>query len=84
LPVQGLADHVDRLVEPRGRLVLRDAEAGKLVRAVALADAEIEAAVRQQVEGRGLLGDQHRVMPRQHDDRGAEPDALGARRQIAQ
>ena len=43
----GAADHVDRLVEPRGRLLLRDAEAGKLIGAVALADAEIEAAVRQ-------------------------------------
>src|SRR5439155_16552919 len=42
----GLADHVDCLVEPRRRLVLRDTESGKLVRAVALADAEIEPAIR--------------------------------------
>ena len=55
----------------------------ELVAAIALADAEIEPPVRQQIEGRGLLGDQDRVVPRQHDDRGAEPDALGARREIA-
>ena len=77
-----LADHVDRLVEPRGRLVLLDTEAGEFVGPVALADAEIEPAVRQQVERRGLLGDQHRVVPGQHDHRGAEADRRGARRQV--
>src|SRR5204862_7463921 len=50
----------------------------------ALADAEIKPAVRQQIERRGFLGDQHRVVPGQHDDRGAEADPLGTRRQIAQ
>ena len=52
--------------------------------AIALADAEIEAAVGQQVEGGGLLGEQHRIVPGQHHHRGAEPDARGAAGEIAQ
>src|SRR5262247_3281441 len=54
-------------------------EAGELVVAVALADPEVEAAAREQVERRGLLGQQHGVVPGQHDDRGAEPQRRGAR-----
>src|SRR5689334_23594986 len=41
----GPANDVDRLVETRGRLLLRDAEAGELIGAITLADAKIEAAV---------------------------------------
>ena len=79
-----LADDLDRLVETLGRLLLRDAEAGKFIRPVALADAEIEPAVRQEIQGRGLFGDQHRVVPRQHHNRGAETDLLGPRGEIAE
>src|SRR2546421_10689485 len=75
----GAADYVDRLVEPRGRLLLRDAEAGKFIGAVALADAENETAVRQQIEGRGVLGSQHRVWPGQSDQRGGRAVAGRAR-----
>ncbi len=55
----------------------RQTEAGELVVAVALADAEIEPAAGQQVDGRGLLGDQHRIVPRQHQHGSAEPQRLG-------
>ena len=79
-----LADYFHRLVEALGRLLGRDAEAGKFVRAITFADAEIEPPVRQEIEGRGLLGDEDRVVPRQDDDGGAEPDALGPRRQIGE
>ena len=79
-----LADDLHRLVEALGRLVDRDAEAVELGLAIALADAEIDAAAGQQVERRDLLGDQHRIVPRQHDHRGAEPDVLGARGEIGQ
>ena len=79
-----LADHAHRLVEPLGRLLGRDAEPGEFVSPIAFADPEIEPPVRQQVEGRGLLGDQDRVVPGQHHDRGAEPNALGARGQIGE
>jgi hypothetical protein len=51
---------------------------------IAFADAEIEAAVRQQVESRGLFGEQCRVVPRQHQHRGAEPQRRCLRRQIGQ
>src|SRR5580765_7063638 len=50
-----------------------DAEAVELAPAVALADAEIEAPVRQQVKRCGLFGEERRIVPRQYEDRGAEP-----------
>ena len=46
--------------------------------AIALADAEIEPAAGQQVDGRGLLGEQHRVVPGQHHHGGADAQRLGA------
>ena len=50
-----------------------ESEAGEFVVPVALADPEIEPAARQQIERRRLLRQQHRVVPRQHHHRGAEP-----------
>jgi hypothetical protein len=79
-----LADHRHRLVEALGRLLGRNAKAGEFVSAVTLADAEIEAAVRQQIEGRRLLGDQDRIVPRQHNDGGAETYPLGSGGQIGE
>ena len=67
-----LEDHLERLVEPRVGFLHRHAEAGKLVVAIALADTEIEPPAGQQIEGRGLLGEQHRVVPRQYHHRGTE------------
>ena len=66
------------LVEARIGLLHRHAEPGELVVAVALADAEIEPSAGQQIECGGLLGQQHRVVPRQHQHRGAEPQMAGA------
>src|SRR5205823_12107058 len=66
-------DHIEAFGKARIRLVHIDAEAGELVVAVALADAEIEPAAGQEVEGRGLLGQKDRIMPGQHNDGGAEP-----------
>jgi hypothetical protein len=43
--------------------------------AVALADAEIEPAARQQIQRRNLLRQQHRVVPGQHEDRRTEAKA---------
>ena len=79
-----LADHLHRLVETLGRLVDRDAEAVELGLAVALADAEIDAPAAQKVEGGDLLGDQHRIVPRHHHHRRAQPDVAGAGGEIGQ
>src|SRR5262249_14485230 len=46
-------DDLERLGEPRVGFLDRNAEAGEFVVAITLADAEIEPAVRQQIERRG-------------------------------
>ena len=61
-------DDLDRLLEARVGFLRRDLETVELAVPVALADAEIEPAARDEIERRGLLGQQHRVVPRQHDD----------------
>jgi hypothetical protein len=76
---KGLGDHRERFVETRIGLCHIDAEASEFVVAIALADAEIEPAAGQQVQGRGLFGEQYRVVPRQHQDGGAEAQRRGAR-----
>ena len=63
--------HRDRLLEARLGLFRRDLKTLKLAMPVALADAEIEAAAGDQIERRRLLGEQHRIVPGQHDT--AEP-----------
>jgi len=68
----GFDQHVEAFVEARVGLVHVDAEALELVVAIALADAEIESPARQQVERRGLLGQENGVVPGQDDDRSAE------------
>src|SRR5205814_8073064 len=74
----------ERLVEARIGLFHIDAEASEFIVAIALADPEIEPSTRQQVQGRGLLGQQYRVVPRQHQDGGAEPQCRGARAEPGQ
>src|SRR5690606_25382622 len=62
----------------------RNGKAAELVVAVALADAEVEPAVGEEVERRRLLREQHRVVPGQDDDGGAEPKAAGARGKVGE
>ena len=81
---QRLDDDLGGLHEARPRFLHRDAEAGVLHGGRAAAEAEHAAAVREDVEQRDLLGHPHRVVPGQHDDRGAEDDALGAAGDVAQ
>src|SRR5262249_27332192 len=57
---------------------------GDFVIAVAFAEAEIEPATRREIQGRGLLGQEHWVVPRQNDDRRAEPQCPCARAQPGQ
>ena len=80
-----------RLAQKRDGLLIallgflhRDAEAVKLAPAIALADAEIEPAIRQQVQRRGLLGEKRRIVPRQYQHRGAEPQGRGLGGEIGQ
>ena len=63
---------LDRLLVARVGLLPRNIEAHELVVAVALADAKIEPAARHHVDRRRLLGEQHRVVPRQHHHRAAD------------
>ena len=59
-------------------------ETRELILAITLADSEIEPASRQEVQGRGLLGQDHRIVPRQHHHCSAEPQGRGARREPRQ
>ena len=81
---ESLGDDRHRLVEAFVGLLHRHRKPGELVVAIALADAEIEPPAGQQVESRRLLGQQHRVVPRQHQDGGAEPQGRGARTEPGQ
>jgi len=56
-----------------------DTEALELIGLVAGADAKHQAPVRQRVGGGDLGREPGRVVERQDDDRGAEPDPLGNR-----
>ena len=68
-----LQQHLERFLEPRVGFLHRHVEAGEFVVAIAFADAEIEPPARQQVQRRRLLGQQHGIVPGQHDHRGAQP-----------
>ena len=81
---KGLGNDIHRLVEPRISFLHRHAEPGEFVVAIAFADAEIEPAAREQIERRRLLGEQHRVVPGQHEDGRAEAQGRGARAEPGQ
>src|SRR6266851_340278 len=81
------AEHVH---EQRQRLLLDvaprleiDAEAVEFVLAITRAEAEGEAPVAEDVDEGGVLGDAQRIGERQRHHRGADPDALGQRREIS-
>ena len=75
-------DLLGGLERERALLLGRDVEAVDLVARRALAEAELDAAVRQEVERGERLGDARRVIVVGDDlaDAVSEPDALGARR----
>ena len=70
--------HRDRLLEARLGLFGRDRKTLELAVPVALADAEIETAAGDQIEGGRLFGEQHRIVPGQHHHGRAESQRLGA------
>ena len=65
-------------------LLHRDAEAGVFDTGGAAAEAEQAASAAQHVEQRDALGDTDRIMPGQHDHRGAKLHALRAAGEIAE
>src|SRR5579862_618406 len=70
--------HRNGLLETRLGFFRRDRKTLELAVPVAFADAEIETAAGDQIKRRRLLGEQHRIVPWQHDDRRAEPQRRGA------
>src|SRR5215831_4676 len=74
-----LQQDFEALLEPRVGFLHRHAEARELVVAIALADSEIEPTPGQEIERRGLFRQQHRVVPWQHHDSGAETQPARAR-----
>src|SRR5438045_2153577 len=75
---QRLDDDVRRLDKARPRLAHRDAEPLVLDARRAAPKAEQAAPAAQNVQEGDLLGDPDRIVPRQHDDGGAEANAAGA------
>ena len=70
--------------EAGARFLHGDPEAGILDARRPPPEPEEASAARQDVEQGDLLGDADRVVPRQHDHRGAEGDALRPAREVAQ
>ena len=79
LPGEALADDVQRFREPAARF--RHGHAVSVVFGLrrAAAEAEMQGAPRQRVQHRDLFGDAHRMVPGQHQHRGAEPDIRAER-----
>ena len=72
----GSGHDFDAFVEARIRLFHGDTEPGEFAVPVPFADTEIDPPARQQVEGGDLLGQQHRIVPGQHQHRSAERNVV--------
>ena len=81
---QGLDDDLRRFDKAWPRLVHRDAEALVFDARRAASEAKHATSAAQDVEQCDFFGDPHRIMPGQHDDRGAEADAAGAASEIGE
>jgi hypothetical protein len=82
-PRPRLQDNFERLVKARLRLLGRDTESFEFGMAVAFSDPEIEPSTGHEVERRGLLGKQNRVVPGQQHS-GAEAKRRRARGEPSQ
>src|SRR5262249_12271090 len=80
----GRAQEIQGLIEACRRLFNSDAKTVEFGGPVAFADAEIQPAIAEKIERRHLLGEQDRIVPRQHHHSGAKAQALGASSQVAQ
>src|SRR3546814_6196547 len=61
-----------------------NAEAGGLIGTIAPPDPKIEPSLRHQIDDRGLLGKQNRIVPRHDGDRGAKADLRRHAREVAE
>jgi hypothetical protein len=77
-------EHIEYLLETRLGLFGRHRKTREFVVAVALAHSQIKPAAREQIQGRNLLCEQHRVVPWQYKNRRAEAKARGASRNKSQ
>ncbi len=80
----GGVQETHRFVEAGRCFAHGDVETREFVVAISLSDPKIETAVGEQVHGGNLLSKQRRIVPRDHDDGGSEPDALRAAGEVAQ
>src|SRR5258705_10232380 len=78
LALPGLADDGEGLAEARLALAVRDAQDVVGARRSAAADAHVEAALAELIDGGRLLRDAQGMAQRQDLHRGAHPDAAGA------
>src|SRR6185437_7607031 len=69
---------LDRFLEPRLGLFRRNLKALEFAVPVALADTEVEATMRQEIESRGFFSEQDGIVPRRNDHRRTEPQYRGA------
>src|SRR5215467_2407789 len=79
-----LAQERHGLLEALGCLLDRNAKASELRLPVAFADAEVEPAIRQEIECRDLLSEQGRIVPRQYYDGASKADSPRAPCKVAQ
>src|SRR5262249_40260074 len=78
LALPGFEDDAERLLESRLALGVRDSEHVVGARRAAAADAEVEAALAQMIDGRDVFGDPEGIAERQHLHRRADAHAPGA------
>jgi hypothetical protein len=79
LPRRPASPHdFEGFLETRFGFFGRDLKSFELAVAISLADAEIEPALREKIERCRFLGEQHRVVPRRHDDGRTETKRLRA------
>ena len=77
-------DQREPLVHPGAPIIVWNPEDSVLIRAAARADREIQAAVGEDIDRRGILGGLNRIVLRQQIDERADADMIGARRDRGQ
>ncbi len=79
----GLGQHMHGFLETLVGLGHREVQAVKLTPLIATADAQVQAAVTEQIDCRGLLGQLDGIVKRQNRHRGGQPDGVRETRQVS-